>query len=79
MLAGIVPAAGGALHIDQPTSLVFQNPDSQVVMPTVGADVAFGLGCKGPEPVPVEEVGACAAGAESMPRSCTRAATPGGG
>jgi energy-coupling factor transporter ATP-binding protein EcfA2 len=26
---------------------VFQNPDHQVIMPTVGADVAFGLGNRG--------------------------------
>ena len=39
--------------MDRPASLVFQNPDQQVVMPTVGADVAFGLGN---QQVPLEEV-----------------------
>ena len=31
-------------HVLPPAGFVFQNPDHQVVMPTVGADVAFGLG-----------------------------------
>ena len=54
LLAGMVPPTGGHVHVDQPSSLVFQNPDNQVVMPTVGADVAFGMGCK--ERLPVAEV-----------------------
>lgn len=33
----------GELRIRQPVGFVFQNPDHQLVMPTVGADVAFGL------------------------------------
>lgn len=44
VLGGLVPAAGGAVAMDEPSGFVFQNPDHQVVMPTVGADVAFGLG-----------------------------------
>nr|XP_029120859.1 ABC transporter I family member 10 isoform X2 [Elaeis guineensis] len=32
------------MHVNRPRSFVFQNPDHQVVMPTVEADVAFGLG-----------------------------------
>jgi energy-coupling factor transport system ATP-binding protein len=32
---------------------VFQNPDQQLFMPTVGADVAFGLGA---EPLTLEEI-----------------------
>lgn len=32
------------LICDAACRFVFQNPDHQVVMPTVGADVAFGLG-----------------------------------
>jgi energy-coupling factor transporter ATP-binding protein EcfA2 len=55
-LGGLLPPApraggggggGGNLNglaVDQPTGFVFQNPDHQVVMPTVAADVAFGLG-----------------------------------
>jgi len=52
-LGGLLPpapwAAGSSggpsgLAVDQPTGFVFQNPDHQVVMPTVAADVAFGLG-----------------------------------
>lgn len=34
----------GSVKTDEPTGFVFQNPDHQVVMPTVAADVAFGLG-----------------------------------
>ena len=30
--------------VDAPVGFVFQNPDHQVVMPSVAADVAFGLG-----------------------------------
>eukprot|EP00850_Spirogloea_muscicola_P013710 SM000094S24727 [mRNA] locus=s94:437407:439221:+ [translate_table: standard] len=43
-LAGLLQPDGGSLFVDGPRSFVFQNPDHQVVMPTVGADVAFGLG-----------------------------------
>jgi len=44
-LGGLVPVTqGGELHTDVPTGFVFQNPDHQVIMPTVAADVAFGLG-----------------------------------
>jgi energy-coupling factor transport system ATP-binding protein len=31
------------VHVVPPVGFVFQNPDHQLVMPTVGADVAFGL------------------------------------
>ena len=34
----------GDVSVDAPAGFVFQNPDHQVVMPTVAADVAFGLG-----------------------------------
>nr|GEY63399.1 ABC transporter I family member 10, chloroplastic [Tanacetum cinerariifolium] len=34
----------GFMYVWKPRSFIFQNPDHQVVMPTVGADVAFGLG-----------------------------------
>lgn len=43
-LGGLVPVASGQLITDTPSGFVFQNPDHQVVMPTVAADVAFGLG-----------------------------------
>ncbi|GKE42783.1 ABC transporter I family member 10, chloroplastic [Tanacetum coccineum] len=32
------------MYVRKPRSFIFQNPDHQVVMPTVEADVAFGLG-----------------------------------
>lgn len=44
VLAGLLNPTHGTLHINKPKSFVFQNPDHQVVMPTVEADVAFGLG-----------------------------------
>ncbi|MCW6035466.1 energy-coupling factor ABC transporter ATP-binding protein [Spirulina subsalsa FACHB-351] len=43
LLAGLLTPQGGEIDILQPVGFVFQNPDHQLVMPTVGADVAFGL------------------------------------
>ncbi|KAF3665842.1 ABC transporter I family member 10, chloroplastic [Capsicum annuum] len=45
ILAGLLSPDDGFLHVERPRSFVYQNPDHQVVMPTVEADVAFGL-CK---------------------------------
>ncbi|XP_038706121.1 ABC transporter I family member 10 isoform X2 [Tripterygium wilfordii] len=44
ILAGLLNPTSGTLSVKRPRSFVFQNPDHQVVMPTVEADVAFGLG-----------------------------------
>ncbi|PKA45783.1 ABC transporter I family member 10, chloroplastic [Apostasia shenzhenica] len=44
ILAGLLSPTEGTVHVNRPKSFVFQNPDHQVVMPTVEADVAFGLG-----------------------------------
>ncbi|ONK67296.1 uncharacterized protein A4U43_C06F18680 [Asparagus officinalis] len=44
VLAGLLKPTEGTLSANRPLSFVFQNPDHQVVMPTVEADVAFGLG-----------------------------------
>jgi energy-coupling factor transporter ATP-binding protein EcfA2 len=44
VVAGLYAADSGSFHVDQPFGMVFQNPDHQVVLPTVAADVAFGLG-----------------------------------
>ena len=44
VLAGLIAPDSGAVAVDRPYGMVFQNPDHQVVMPTVAADVAFGLG-----------------------------------
>lgn len=44
ILAGLLKPTDGSLCVRKPKSFVFQNPDHQVVMPTVEADVAFGLG-----------------------------------
>ncbi|NJN72971.1 MAG: energy-coupling factor ABC transporter ATP-binding protein [Limnothrix sp. RL_2_0] len=43
ILAGLLQETSGEVQLMQPVGLVFQNPDHQLVMPTVGADVAFGL------------------------------------
>lgn len=44
LLAGLLPLADReAAQIAGRVGFVFQNPDHQLVMPTVGADVAFGL------------------------------------
>lgn len=43
LLAGLLQPKSGQIGILPPVGFVFQNPDHQLVMPTVGADVAFGL------------------------------------
>ncbi len=44
VLGGLLVPDSGNIDADGPSGFVFQNPDHQVVMPTVAADVAFGLG-----------------------------------
>ncbi|MBW4672318.1 MAG: energy-coupling factor ABC transporter ATP-binding protein [Cyanomargarita calcarea GSE-NOS-MK-12-04C] len=43
LLAGLLTLQSGSIRVSRPLGFVFQNPDHQLVMPTVGADVAFGL------------------------------------
>jgi energy-coupling factor transport system ATP-binding protein len=43
LLAGLISPSSGEIEISKPLGFVFQNPDHQLVMPSVGADVAFGL------------------------------------
>ena len=44
VLGGLLRASAGAAAVQGRTAFVFQNPDHQILMPSVGADVAFGLG-----------------------------------
>ncbi len=43
LIAGLLVPQVGTIDIQGGLGIVFQNPDCQLVMPTVGADVAFGL------------------------------------
>ncbi len=43
LLARTLIPQSGEIKLSHPVGFVFQNPDHQLVMPTVGADVAFGL------------------------------------
>jgi energy-coupling factor transport system ATP-binding protein len=43
LLAGLITPSRGRIVLAGEAGLVLQNPDHQVIMPTVGADVAFGL------------------------------------
>ncbi len=43
LLAGLLKPKSGDITISDRLGFVFQNPDHQLVMPTVGADIAFGL------------------------------------
>jgi len=43
LLAGLLKPKSGDIEIGARIGFVFQNPDHQLVMPTVGADIAFGL------------------------------------
>ena len=43
LLARLLARQAGSIQTSGPVGFVFQNPDHQLVMPTVGADVAFGL------------------------------------
>ena len=43
LLADLLTPQSGQIGIVHPVGFVFQNPDHQLVMPTVAADIAFGL------------------------------------
>ena len=43
LIAGLLIPDNGSIVTPYKTGFVFQNPDHQLVMPTVGADIAFGL------------------------------------
>lgn len=43
LIAGLLQPNSGEIKFKSPLGFVFQNPDHQLVMPTVAADVAFGL------------------------------------
>ena len=44
ILGGLLTKQAGEIKIDGSVGMVLQNPDHQIVMPTVAAEVAFGLG-----------------------------------
>ena len=44
VIASLLTPDAGTVHVQPPYGFVFQNPDHQVVLPSVSADVAFGLG-----------------------------------
>jgi energy-coupling factor transport system ATP-binding protein len=47
LIAGLFQAQAGSIQVDGKVGFVLQNPDHQLVMPSVGADVAFGLADEG--------------------------------
>lgn len=57
LIAGLVPADSGTIRVggvevgrERPnTGFLFQNPDHQILFPTVGEEVAFGLTARGVE------------------------------
>ncbi|MEM8832489.1 MAG: energy-coupling factor ABC transporter ATP-binding protein [Cyanobacteria bacterium P01_G01_bin.19] len=55
LLAGLLIPDRGSIVMPYKTGFVFQNPDHQLVMPTVGADIAFGLVSENLSPVQVKQ------------------------
>jgi energy-coupling factor transport system ATP-binding protein len=43
IIAGLFPPTAGTVKVQGKIGFVLQNPDHQLVMPSVGADIAFGL------------------------------------
>ncbi|WP_267382831.1 energy-coupling factor ABC transporter ATP-binding protein [Cyanobacterium sp. uoEpiScrs1] len=43
LMTQLLTPQAGTISMNPPVGFVFQNPDLQLVMPTVGADIAFGL------------------------------------
>eukprot|EP00741_Cyanophora_paradoxa_P007807 tig00001214_g7553.t1 len=56
LLLGLVRPDRGSIRIRAPVGFVHQNPDHQVFMPTVGSDVAFGLGNAGYDTAEVKTI-----------------------
>ncbi|MCS6959221.1 MAG: energy-coupling factor ABC transporter ATP-binding protein [Pseudanabaenaceae cyanobacterium SKYG29] len=47
LMAGLLAPTSGQIIVQGTVGFVFQNPDHQLVMPTVGSDIAFSLGGQG--------------------------------
>ena len=55
-IAGLLPVSRGELSVNvRPCRVVSQNPDHSIVLPTVGAEVAFGLWAQDLDPEAVRE------------------------
>ncbi len=55
LIAGLHEPLGGTIQYHSPLGYVFQNPDHQLVMPSVETDVAFGLADEGLTPKQIQE------------------------
>ncbi len=55
LIAGLLTPDAGETMINSPFGFVFQNPDLQLVMPTVAADIAFGLVKEKLTPIQIKE------------------------
>lgn len=55
LIAGLLIPDSGDTMITSPFGFVFQNPDLQLVMPTVAADIAFGLVKENLSPAQIKE------------------------
>jgi biotin transport system ATP-binding protein len=55
LLQGLLTPQRGSIHIERPVGLVFQNPDHQILFPTVLEELTFGLTERGALPDDAKE------------------------